>query len=85
MNLYQKVATLVLRLVSTLIILYGAAYFKTFVLRRLIFDETPLYLGFSDATEKRFLVNGFQYIVIGVVMFLLSNTIGKVLARGLDD
>lgn len=85
MKSYQKIATLVLRLVSTLVVLFGTAYFTTLVVRRFTSDESEYYTSFFSPTDKVLLANGFQYIIIGVVFFLLSNLIGKAVSRGLDD
>ena len=85
MKPYQKISILILRLVGSLVILFGAAYFTTLLLQRLAFDGLQFYPWFTSPTEKGLLLNGFHYIVIGGVIFLLSNTIGKALARGLDD
>jgi hypothetical protein len=85
MKQHQKIATLVLRLASTLVILFGTAYFSTVVLHRFTSDESEYYGSFFTPTVKALLLNGCQYIVIGIVIFLLSNPIGKIAARGLDD
>ena len=89
MSHYQKIAALLIRLVGTLLGLYGLLnlIFYLFLIVDLSLRNVE---GFgikfpTAAQEKAFLTMGLFISVVGAVIFLSSNLIGKFVGKGLDD
>jgi ABC-type transport system involved in multi-copper enzyme maturation permease subunit len=85
MNLYQKIATFVLRLISTLVFLYGAVYLIIFVLNGFTSNNPDYFTSRFPAQEKILLLTGLFFAILGGIGFSLSNLIGKIVGKGLDD
>lgn len=82
MKHYQKIATLLIRLIGFILFIYGSMFLIFFVGARFS-DFTEYYV--QSRQRLIFLVNGSSYVIIGVIVFLASKPIGKIIGKGLDD
>ncbi len=77
MNAYQKVATLLLRLVGLVVLVIGAAGICWVGLMGALGFEVPTYPSSRYASS-------LFWIVGGLVLTLISKPLGRVLGHGLD-
>lgn len=87
MNHYQKVATVIVRVLGTLCGLCGIINLLIVVIFSLeisIRNSTSPALPIA-AQERVFLYNGLYFTIVGIILFLVSKFIGKFAGKGLEQ
>jgi hypothetical protein len=90
MNIFQKIAVLVLRLFGVGVFFYGISGFIEFIkvylsAARLGSAAAAMMTTMTAALSGGIIIAGFLYLILGLVIFYISLPLGKFVGRNLDN
>ena len=86
MNHYQKIATVIVRVLGALIGIYGTVNLLIAIIFTLEISIRNNSVTFPlAAAERVFFYNGLYFAIIGTILFSISRFIGKFVGKDLDE